>query len=219
MVMEFARQVTPFLLLGLHDLLGQQPHLGFGTLRSVLEEAQTQNDDQCDDQAEQHRLPSEPVEIAAERGMALRDFRALFRQIRIVQLFDLLSNRQHRVAPRHHVAAKESGTFDDLLSRSPVEQRVECLPVILELRLKAGNLVVPIHQLPEFGEGRHVRLPEGGELLPILRRFLSRDIEQVVADEDAGQIDIGSERAQLDLDVAVMCVELVELDVNLLRLA
>ena len=62
-------------------------------------------------------------------------------------------------------------------------------------------------------------LPELGQLLAIFGRSLARDVEQVVADEDARQIDVGSERAQLGLDVAVMRVELVELGVDLLRLA
>ena len=73
------------------------------------------------------------MEIVAERGMPPRDFGALLGQIRVVQLLDFLRDRQDRFAPRHHLAPQKAGAAEDLFRRRPVEERIEGLPVVVEL--------------------------------------------------------------------------------------
>ena len=60
---------------------------------------------------------------------------------------------------------------------------------------------------------------ELGQLLAVLRRALARDVQQVVADEDAGEVDVGPQPPELRVDLAVVRVELIELSVDVLRLA
>ena len=60
---------------------------------------------------------------------------------------------------------------------------------------------------------------ELGQLLAVLRGPFTRDVQQVVAHENARQMDVRPQRAELRLDVAVMRVELIELRVDVLRLA
>ena len=62
-------------------------------------------------------------------------------------------------------------------------------------------------------------LTELGQTLAILRRALAGDVEQVVADEDARQVDVRPQTAELGVDVVVVGVQLIELGVDLLRLA
>ena len=58
-------------------------------------------------------------------------------------------------------------------------------------------------QRPQLGHRRHVGLAELGEPLPVLGRPLARDVEQVVADEDARQVDVGAQAPQLGVDLVV----------------
>ena len=92
---------------------------------------------QRDDEAEEQAAPEQPVQIAAERRLTARHLGALRREVGVVELLDLLRDRQHRLAPRQHFAAQEAGALADLLDDRPVEQRLERLPVVVELRLEA----------------------------------------------------------------------------------
>ena len=47
----------------------------------------------------------------------------------------------------------------------------------------------------------------------------ARDVQQVVAHEDAGEVDVGSQSSEVRFDQAVVGLELIELNVDLLRLA
>ena len=55
--------------------------------------------------------PEEPVELAAELRVPARDLGALGGEVGVVQLFDLLGDRQHRLAPRQHLAAQEAALW------------------------------------------------------------------------------------------------------------
>ena len=49
-------------------------------------------------------------------------------------------------------------------------------------------------------------------LLAVFRRVLALDVEQIVADEDAGEVHVGAQTPQFRVDVVVMRVELIELE-------
>ena len=46
--------------------------------------------------------------------------------------------------------------------------------------------------------------------------MLARDVEQVVTDENAGQVDVGAQATQLRVNLVVMRIQLVELRVDVL---
>ena len=147
-------------------------------------------------------------------------FGALLGKVGVVQLLDLLRDRQHRLAPRHHLTAQKAGAAENLLGRCPVEQRIERLPIVIELRLQAEDLIrVWLGQVAELRHRRHVRLAELGQALAVLRRMLARDVEKVVPHKHAGEIDVGPQAPELDVHIAILCVELIELCVDLLCFA
>ena len=168
------------------------------------------------------RLPhSETMQLAAELGVPARDLGALDGVVRVVQLFNLGSDSEDRLAPGKHFAAQEAGALADLLDERPVKERIEGLPVVVELGLEAGDPLVLLRtsarQRPQVGDRRDVVLAELGQALAINRGVLALGIEKVVADEDARQVHVGPQPAELGLDVALVRVELVELSVDLLR--
>ncbi len=123
--------------------------------------------------------------------MAARDLLPLFRQIRIVQLLNLLGDSQSGVTPRDDFGAQKPGTSKDLLGHRPIEERIECLPVVIELPLEAANLLgVRPSQCAQVRKGGDVALAELGQTLAVFRCSLARDVEKIVPDENAGQIDI-----------------------------
>ena len=69
----------------------------------------------------------------------------------------------------------------------------------------------------ELGQRDAVRFPIRRQPLAVLRRALARGVEQVVANEDAGQVHVGSQRTELGFDLVMMGIEMVELRVDLLR--
>ena len=125
------------------------------------------------------------MELAAKRRVPSGDFRLLRRQVGVVQFFDFLRNGECRFASRNHFAAQETSRFGDLLRRRPVEERIKGLPVVVEFVLEALNLIVAIDESLEFRERRHVLLPELSDLFAVFRGALARDVQEVVADEDA----------------------------------
>ena len=76
-----------------------------------------------------------------------------------------------------------------------------------------------VEQRAQLRDRRQVGLPELREALAILRCVLALDVEQVVADEDAGEVHVGAQPPQLRVDVVMMGVELIELRIDVLRLA
>jgi hypothetical protein len=160
------------------------------------------------------------MKIVAEGLVPPRHLGLLGHQVCVVQLFDLLGDGQDRFAPRHHLAPQEPGAAENLLRQRPVEERIEGLPVVIELRLQVGNpLVVSPGERLELRNRRHVRPPEFRQSLPVLRAALALDIQEVVAHENAGEMHVRTEAAKLDVNVVVVGVELVELGVDLLCLA
>ena len=55
------------------------------------------------------RLPQQPVQVAAERRVPRATSARCVGEVGVVQLLDLLRDRQHRLAPRHHFPAQEAG--------------------------------------------------------------------------------------------------------------
>ena len=81
------------------------------------------------------------------------------------------------------------------------------------------NPLVAADQLLQFGQRRDVGLPELGQLLAVPGTTLARDVQQVVAHEDAGEVDVGSQASEVRFDQAVVRAELIELNIDVLRLA
>ncbi|MBW8895130.1 MAG: hypothetical protein JF613_02960 [Acidobacteria bacterium] len=110
--------------------------------------------------------------------------------------------------------------MQDLFRRRPVEQRLERLPVFLEVGLQAVDVLLRrAGERTQFGHGRHVLRAERGQLMTVLGRALAGDVEQVVADEDPGEVDIRPQPAEFRIDVVMVRVQLIELAVDRLRLA
>ena len=78
----------------------------------------------------------------------------------------------------------------------PIEERIERPPLLFELLLKTANplLVRCRRKTMELGERHRISFAELGQLLSLIRGVLRRYIEQVVADEDAREVD--SERSR-----------------------
>ena len=93
-------------------------------------------------------LPEQPMQVGAKRGLPSRHLGALRGEIGVVQLLDFLRDRQHRLAPRHHFPPEKAGASKDLFGRGPVEQRIERLPVVVELGLQAVDLIVVARRAP-----------------------------------------------------------------------
>ena len=49
----------------------------------------------------------QPIQVVVQCGLPPRHFGALRSQVRVVQLLDLLRDRQHGLAPRHHLAPQK----------------------------------------------------------------------------------------------------------------
>ena len=226
-VVQLAREVLPLLFLRGHELLRELAHQMFGFFRhgplvlgSALEDAEPDDGSERDDQAKGEASPYEPVQLAAELGVPARDLGALDGVVGVVQLFDLRGDREDRFAPRKHFPPQEAGALADLLDERPIEEWVEGLPVVVELRLEARNPLVllrtPARQRAQVGDRRDVVLAELGQALAVDRGVLALGVEEVVSDEDAREVHVGAQPAELGLDVALVRVELVELRVDLL---
>ena len=72
-------------------------------------------------------------------------------------------------------------------------------------------------QGPELGDRRHIGFSERRETLPVLGCPLARHVEEVVAHEDTRQIDVGAQAPQFGIHVVAARIQLIELDVDLLR--
>ena len=92
--------------------------------------------------------------------------------------------------------------------------------VLVQFCLEAGDALFVAgpasRERAEIGDRREVVLAERGQLLAIERRALALGVEEVVADEDAREVEIGPQTAELGLDLALVRVELVELRVDFL---
>ncbi len=194
MIVQLARQVPALFFLRVDELLRQLAHLTFRFFRALFEDAQPDDDDQRHDEAEEHGLPEQPLQVVAERRVAPVDLRALRLEVRVVQLLDLLRDRQHRFAPRHHFPPQERGAPRRIFSAGVQSNSgIERLPVVVQLGLQAGDPIVAADQRLELVERGHVGAPEFGELLAVLGRALARDVQQVVAHEDAREVDVRPE--------------------------
>ena len=159
MIVQLARQVLALLLLRRDELLRELAHLAFRLFRhralvlgSALEDAQPDDRGQRDDQAEEQAAPesrrSSPRNAACRRVTSARWIGV----VGVVELFDLRGDGEDRLAPRQHLAAQEAGALADLLDERPVEERVEGLPVVVELRLEARDPLV--HSRPAVATER-----------------------------------------------------------------
>lgn len=79
------------------------------------------------------------MEIVAEHCLTTRDFGPLRREIGIVQLLDVLRDSEDRLATWDNFPPQEERAAEDLLGERPVEQRLECLPVVDELGIQAAD--------------------------------------------------------------------------------
>ena len=133
------------------------------------------------------------MQVVTERRVSPGDLLTLRGEVRVVQLLDLAGDRERRVPARHDFMAQEARAAGNLFHRRPVEERIERSPVVVQLRLEAGDAVVAADERFELGQRRHARPPELGDLLPVLGRPLACHVEEVVAHENAGEAHVRSE--------------------------
>ena len=168
-IVQLARQVLSFFLLRRDELLRELAHQMFGllrhgtlVLRASLEDAQPNDRGQGHDQAEGEASPDEPVQLDAEFLLAASDLGALVGVVGVVQFFDLRGDRQHRLASRQHFTAQEAGALADFLDERPVEERIERLPVLVELGVETRQALFVVRtsfrQRPELVDRRDVIL-------------------------------------------------------------
>jgi hypothetical protein len=226
-VMKLTGEILPLYFLRRDQPLRELARLSLGFfgdralfLGSPLEYAEPEDDRQRHHETEQNTLPEQPTEVITESGMPSGHFRTLLGQIRVVQFLDLLSNCQYGVAPWHDFLTQETGTAKDFLGDRPIEERIEGLPVLLQLRLKAANVpLVRLRQYLKFRERRHVAFSELGQALAVFRCVVARNVQEVVAHEDAREIDVGTQASQLGVHLVMVRVELIELRVDVLGFA
>ena len=115
MVVQLPREVLPLLLLHRDELLRELTQLAFRFLRqqpllhrAALDDAEADDGGQRDQHAEQQALPQQRAEPALKAGEPAGDLGALGREIGVVELLDVLRDRQRRLAPRQHLAAQEA---------------------------------------------------------------------------------------------------------------
>ena len=106
-----------------------------------FEHAKPEDGDEGDDDSEQQGLPEQPAQIGAERRLPARDLGALRVEIGIVQLLDFLRDVENRLSPRHDLLSEKAGASKNLFGGRPVEQRLERLPVVVELCLESAECV------------------------------------------------------------------------------
>ena len=161
------------------------------------------------------------VQLAAEAGILTLDFVALRDQILVVELFDLGRQFEDGLTAGQDFAPKERGAVVDLFCDGPVEERLESLPVRMEIGFEAADagfvFAAPLGDLVQFPERRPVAFSKLRQLRTVFRRALANGVEQIIADEDARQVNVGPQRLQLAFDFPMVCVQLVKLDVDLLR--
>ena len=175
-IVQLARQIFAFLFLRVDELLRQLPASGARPRRDCAVSRNRSRNTTTSATARPRSTVchSSRSQVVAECGVPPRDLGSLRGEIRVVQLLDLLRDRQHRLAPRHDFAPQKSGAPNDLLGRRPVEQRIEGLPVVVELSSagwRSGSSS-PLASGRQLGERRHGGAAELRELLAILRRPL-----------------------------------------------
>ena len=130
--------------------------------------------------------------------------------------------RQHGLAPRQHFAPQEARAVHDLLDApsNRTADRTSASSRRASLRgsprgrdPRAGRCDA---QLLDAHAGCRCAAPE---VAAIFGRVLAGVVEQIVADVDARQMDVGPQPAQHRLHVAVMRIQLIQLGIDVLRLA
>ena len=186
MIVQLTGEIPSLVFLRRDQPLGELPHLALRLLRdrplligSPLGHAQPEDDRQRDHQAQEHRLPQQAPQVIPECGVPARDFVPLFRQIRVVQLFNLLGDGESGVTPRDNLGTQKAGAPKNLLGDRPIEERVECLPVVLELHLKTANLswraALPARAAPQGSRCCFYGTPPGAGDIPVLARARCRE--------------------------------------------
>jgi hypothetical protein len=148
---------------------------------------------------------------------------ALAGQRRVVQFFDLGREVEDGLPAGDHFFSQEARALGKLFGRRPIEQRIEFPPVLDEARTQRRQ---PLHRAwiaprdrTQLVKADHVLPAIVRNLSPVERRAFAIGVEQVVADVNPRQVDVGAEPAQLSFDFMVPGVHLVELGEERLRAA
>ena len=226
-VVQLARQVLAFLFLRRHELLRELAHQVLGlfghvalVLRAPLEHAQADDRRERDDETEEEAAPEEPVQLGAERFLPPGDLGALAGVVGVVQFFDLAAMAS--TASRRGSTSRRRKPALWLIFSTSVQSKSgsKACQYSSSFASQAGDALFVARsasrERAEIGDRREVVLAELGQLLAIERRPLALGVEEVVADEDAREVDVGPQAAQLGLDLALVRVELVELRVDFL---
>src|SRR4029079_16876253 len=97
----------------------------------------------------------------------------------------------------------------------PIEERLKRLPVLVELSLKIANAFrIWLIEHQQFRGRRLVGPPKLGETFAVFRGMLARYVEQIVAHENSGEIDIGTEPSKLGVHFLMVGIQLIELTID-----
>ena len=229
-IVQLARQVLPLLFLRRDQLLRQLPHLPLGLLgertaarrTARSSDAQPEDGAERDGQAEQHAPPEQPVRdrrgtrraAARLRPAGPRGWRCS--ALRSPGRWPAPASRRGTTSRRRKLALRRIFSVGvQSNSGSNVCQYSSSCVCRLEIRSSSSlwrtrRSSATVAMLVRRNSASRCRYSG---------RALALDVEQVVADENAGEIDVGAQPPELDVDVVVVGVELVELGVDLLRLA
>jgi hypothetical protein len=221
---ELPGEVFAFGFLGADEELREAAHFAFGDFEAAVldfgagfDEVEAEAGAECDDNANGHGEPEAPAEEAAELELLGGDLGALEGDVLVIKSFDVAGEIEDGVAAGENVAAKEGGTEVELLAGSPVEEGFKGFPVVVEVGLKTGNAFAlgGAGGGMEFFEGMAGGFAEADKAIARGGAGEMRVIEEIVADEDAGEVNVGAETLELHGHIAMDGVHLVELDVDI----
>ena len=227
LIVQFAREVLPLLLLCGDDLLRELAHLVFRVLGNrplllgpSLEHAQPRDGNEGDEHTQEQGPPQQLVQIAAKRGLTPGHLGALCHEVRVVQFFDLQGNRKNRLPLGEDLPLEEAGAAIQAFGGRPVEHGITGPPVRVELGCEARDVAfvagIAARERAKLGHARRAVPSKLSQAPPVVRPAARLGIEEVVAHENACELHVRPQAPQLGVHIPMVGVELVELRINLL---
>ena len=201
LVVQLARNRTPFLFLGLHQPRGERLQflprprdLVQVRGRLVLQAEDAPHARSGQQQAQSDGESQNQSEAAAE--LRERRFHPHFSgvQLSFVERANLVGQPQHRHAAREDLVAQENVAVAPAFGRAPCEDRIEHAPIgrqILREYLEWPGFRA-VHQFPVFVESRVHVAAAFEQAIAVAFRFAAFRLQQVVADVRAGDVEVGA---------------------------
>jgi hypothetical protein len=162
-----------------------------------------------DSESEQHRDAEHPFDERRHRRLPPVDFVALLIEVGLSQARDLGGNPRGGVPAREDLLPEEVKSAGGLLRWRPTEERVERVPIALDLQPQGFQLrpVLFADGALELGELLLHRAALLQQLAAVFGSMRVGRVEQVIARDQAGHVDSRRDRVEDAVRAAVMVVQ------------